>query len=76
MEHQIEIEYLTLGPVSATASTSGDLVVIDFPRLDDPSKALRLAFPSDRLEDFAIALRTVQKALADPASGIHYQQPH
>lgn len=67
MSHDIEIEYLSLGPISATSSTNGDLVVIDFVRLDDTSS---------QLANVQAALSTVQKALADPLSGIRFQQPH
>lgn len=72
----IEFEYASSAPVSATSSADGERVVIEFPNIEDPSKAMRLAFPSSQLVEIQSALATVQKALADPASGLHLQHPH
>lgn len=76
LEYIVEAEYITIGPVSAASSTDGTKVFIDFVRMDDLSKAIRLGVPAERIEDFVTALRIVQKALADTASGIHIQELH
>jgi hypothetical protein len=73
---EVELEYSSIGPVSATASQDGQYVVIDFPHIEDQSKALRLLIPSSQIENCVLALRHIQKALADPSSGIHLQEPH
>ncbi|SCX92981.1 hypothetical protein SAMN05216420_101364 [Nitrosospira sp. Nl5] len=71
MKYDVELEYHALGPVSATASTDGELVVIDFLSVDDQTKALRLIVPSSQLQNYIAAISAVQKAVDDPASGIH-----
>ena len=71
MEYEVESEYHALGPVSATASTDGMMVVIDFLNAYDNTKALRLVVPSSQLQNYITAISAVQKALEDLASGIH-----
>lgn len=75
-EYEVVLEFISSTPVSAASSKDGRLVLVDFASNADPSKALRLGVPAERIEDFVAALRAVQKALADPASGIHIQQHH
>ncbi len=70
-EYEVELEYHALGPVSATASTDGTMVVIDFLSVDDQTKALRLIVPSSQLTNYIAAITAVQKAVEDQASGIH-----
>ncbi|MDB5822212.1 MAG: hypothetical protein JWR21_916 [Herminiimonas sp.] len=71
-----ELTYASAGPVSATASPDGATVAIDFVSASDPTKALRLAFASDQIENFVSALRHLQKAIQDPTSGVHFQKRH
>lgn len=70
-EYDVELEYHALGPVSATASTDGTMVVIDFLSAYDQTKVMRLIVPSSNLQNYIDAISAVQKALEDPASGIH-----
>lgn len=76
MDYNIEIEYVSAGPISATESTDQRFVVIDFASLKDHTKALRLAFPADGLKNLASALAQVQAALEDPESGIRLPPMH
>ncbi len=77
MQHPtVELEYLTLGPVSATAAKDGSLVVIDFAKLDDPTKAIRLGIPAAKLQSCVDALLQIQAELADPNSPIFFQPRH
>jgi hypothetical protein len=78
MNHQykVEIEYPVLQPISATTSKDGQFAVVDFLHMQDQSKALRLLIPSMQIEDLVHALLQIQKAIADPMSGIHYQDRH
>jgi hypothetical protein len=71
MEYAVEAEYHALGPVTASASTNGELVVIDFLSVNDHTKALRLVIPASQTQNCIAAIFEIQKALADPASGIH-----
>ena len=71
----VELEYLSAGPVSATASADGALVCIDFAN-QNLEGALRLAFPASGLQNAIDALLYVQKLLGDQTSGLHLQKKH
>ena len=75
MSLPVELEYQTLGPVSATSSANGQFVVVDFVN-KDLKALLRLSFPASALQDSIDSLLYIQRALADPTSGIHLQDPH
>ena len=75
MSLPVETEYLTLGPVSATSSTDGQFVVVDYVN-KDCAGLLRLSFPASALQTSIDSLLYIQRALADPTSGIHMQNPH
>lgn len=76
IDYKIEVQYSSAGPIAATASDDGKFVMVDFANHLNHSKALRLAFPASQLENFVAAMLHVQKAIADPTSGIHHKQPH
>jgi hypothetical protein len=75
-DYTVEFDYLTGGAISATATPDGSLVAIDFVLLHDPSMAVRLAVPAEKLESLTNALLQIQKALDDPESGIHIRPSH
>ena len=71
-DYSVEGEYISVGIIAATATPDGNLICIDFANIHDSSRALRLAFPSSELEIFQEQLSRLQKALADPQSGIRF----
>jgi hypothetical protein len=76
MKYKVVTEFPSQGPVAATSTPDGSYIAIDFAHLQDPTKALRLGVPAERLEILISELQRIQKALGDPTSGIHFHGKH
>lgn len=61
----------------ATLSPDGKFLVIDMADLEHPDRiAVRLGIPAAHTAGLIEQLQTLEKAMADPQSGIRWTPPH